>query len=95
MANPNGRKGAQFETDVMRWLRDNEAVAERLTKAGAKDEGDLYVFLKGKTYILELKNRKKLDLPAFWDEAQVEAKELREGKRFGYGTFCLRCSQAS
>ena len=39
MANPNGRKGAQFETDVMRWLRDNNAVAERLTKAGAKDEG--------------------------------------------------------
>jgi hypothetical protein len=36
MANPNGRKGAQFETDVMRWLRDNNAVAERLTKAGAK-----------------------------------------------------------
>jgi hypothetical protein len=51
MANPNGRKGAQFETDVMRWLRDNNAVAERLTKAGAKDEGDLYVFLQGKTYI--------------------------------------------
>jgi hypothetical protein len=23
MANPNGRKGAQFETDVMRWLRDD------------------------------------------------------------------------
>ena len=39
----------------MRWLRENEAIAERLTKAGAKDEGDLYVFLKGKTYILELR----------------------------------------
>lgn len=73
MANPNGRKGAQFETDVMRWFRENEAVAERLTKAGAKDEGDLYVFLQGKTYIMELKNRKKLDLPEFWDEAKIEA----------------------
>jgi Holliday junction resolvase len=80
MANPNGRKGAQFETDVMRWLRENEAVAERLTKAGAKDEGDLYVFLKGKTYILELKNRKKLDLPAFWDEAQVEARNYAKAR---------------
>jgi Holliday junction resolvase len=80
MANPNGRKGAQFETDVMRWLRDNEAVAERLTKAGAKDEGDLYVFMRGKTYILELKNRKKLDLPAFWDEAQVEAKNYAKAR---------------
>ncbi len=80
MANPNGRKGAQFETDVMRWLREHEAVAERLTKAGAKDEGDLYVFLQGKTYVLELKNRKKLDLPAFWDEAQVEAKNYAKAR---------------
>ena len=83
MANPNGRKGAQFETDVMRWLRDNNAVAERLTKAGAKDEGDLYVFLQGKTYIMELKNRKKLDLPAFWDEAQVEAKYYAKARGLG------------
>ena len=80
MANPNGRKGAQFETDVMRWLRENEAIAERLTKAGAKDEGDLFAFLQGKTYILELKNRKKLDLPAFWDEAQVEAKNYAKAR---------------
>ena len=81
MANPNGRKGAQFETDVMHWLRDHEVVAERLTKAGAKDEGDLYVFMQGKTYILELKNRKKLDLPAFWDEAQVEAKNYAKARK--------------
>ena len=80
MANPNGRKGAQFETDVMRWLRKHEAVAERLTKAGAKDEGDMYVFLQGKTYIFELKNRKKLDLPGFWDEAQVEAKNYAKAR---------------
>ena len=80
MANTNGRKGAKFETDVMRWLREHEAVAERLTKAGAKDEGDLYVFLQGKTYIMELKNRKKLDLPAFWDEAQVEAKNYAKAR---------------
>jgi len=79
MANPNGRKGAQYETDVMRWFREHEAVAERLTKAGAKDEGDLYVFLQGKTYIMELKNRKKLDLPAFWDEAQVDSSTRTKG----------------
>jgi Holliday junction resolvase len=83
MANPNGRKGAKFETDVMRWLREHDAVAERLTKAGAKDEGDLYVFLQGKTYIMELKNRKKLDLPAFWDEAQVEAKNYAKARGLG------------
>lgn len=80
MANPNGRKGAQFETDVMKWLRSMGAVAERLTKAGAKDEGDLVAIIAGKTYILELKNRKKIDLPAFWDEAQVEAKNYAKAR---------------
>ena len=80
MANPNGRKGAQFETDVMKWLRSMGAVAERLTKAGAKDEGDIVAIVCGKTYVLELKNRKKLDLPAFWDEAQVEAKNYAKAR---------------
>ncbi len=73
MANPNGRKGALFETDVMRWLRSVGAIAERLTKAGSKDEGDIVCIVAGKTYILELKNRKSISLPAFWDEAITEA----------------------
>ena len=73
MANPNGRKGSQFETDVMKWLRKMGAMAERLTKAGAKDEGDMDCIVAGRTYILELKNRKSLSLPEFWKEAQVEA----------------------
>jgi len=73
MANPNGRKGSQFETDVMKWLRKMGAMAERLTKAGAKDEGDMVCIVSGQTYILELKNRKSLSLPEFWREAQVEA----------------------
>ena len=46
---------------------------ERLTKAGSKDEGDLVVIAAGATFILELKNRKKLDLGVFWNEATVEA----------------------
>ncbi len=54
MANKNGRKGSQFETDVMKWLRNAGAMAERLTKAGAKDEGDMVVIISGETYILEL-----------------------------------------
>ena len=47
MANKNGRKGSQFETDVMKWLRNAGAMAERLTKAGAKDEGDMVVIISG------------------------------------------------
>jgi Holliday junction resolvase len=49
VANPNGRKGAQFETDVMKWLRKMGAMAERLTKAGAKDEGDMVVMIAGQS----------------------------------------------
>jgi hypothetical protein len=73
MSSENKRKGSQFETDVMKWLRNMGAFAERLSKAGAKDEGDIVAIVAGQTYILELKNRKKIDLPAFWSEAQVEA----------------------
>ena len=74
MANPNGRKGALFETSVMKWLRDRGVSAERLSKAGSADEGDLVCVVANKTYIFELKNRKAITLPAFWDEAITEAK---------------------
>ena len=83
MANPNGRKGSQFETDVMKWLRKMGATAERLTKAGAKDEGDMVVIISGETYILELKNRQTLSLPEFWREAQVEALNYAKARDLG------------
>ena len=80
MANPNGRKGALFETDVMRWLRSVGAIAEKLSKAGSKDEGDIVCIVAGKTYILELKNRKSISLPAFWDEAITEAENYAKAR---------------
>ena len=84
MANPNGRKGSKFETDVLKWLRLTKGVlAERLTKAGAKDEGDLVVIISGKTFIFELKNRATLSLPEFWREAQVEALNYARARGIG------------
>ena len=84
MSSANKRKGAKFETDVLKWLRENEHLAERLSKAGAKDEGDVVVFGAGHLpYILELKNRQKLDLPAFWEEAQVEAVNYAKARGIG------------
>ena len=83
MANKNGRKGSQFETDVMKWLRGAGVIAERLTKAGAKDEGDMVVIISGETYILELKNRQTLSLPEFWREAQVEALNYAKARGLG------------
>jgi Holliday junction resolvase len=80
MVNVNGRKGALFETAVMKWLRFQGLIVERLSKAGAKDEGDLVVIAAGSTYILELKNRAKLDLPTFWNEAVVEASNYADAR---------------
>jgi hypothetical protein len=80
MANPNGRKGAQFETDVMRWLRSAGAFCEKLALAGKADEGDLVAIIGGKQYILELKNRKTISLPEFWREAEVEAENYAKAR---------------
>ena len=79
----NQRLGSQFETDVMKWLRKCGVIAERLTKAGAKDEGDIVTVIAGETYILELKNRATLSLPEFWREAQVEALNYAKARGLG------------
>ena len=73
MANPNGRKGNGFEIGVLKWLRSRGVFAERLRLAGKNDEGDIVAIIAGKTYVLELKNRKSISLPTFWDEARKEA----------------------
>jgi hypothetical protein len=69
----NKAKGSKFETDVMKYLRKLGHFAERLAKAGANDEGDIVTIIAGQTYILECKNRKSINLPQFWAEAQTEA----------------------
>lgn len=73
MSSYNKAKGAKFETDVMKFIRSLGHFCERLAKAGSNDEGDIVTIIAGQTYILELKNRKTLNLPAFWDEATSEA----------------------
>lgn len=77
-------KGAVFETGIVKLLRSVKGFfVERLTKAGSKDEGDIVCVVAGKTYILELKNVKKLDLPQFWREAQVEAVNYANARGIG------------
>ena len=84
MGSANKRKGAQFETDVLKWLRAEGFSAERLSKAGAKDEGDVVLFdTSHSPNILELKNRQKLDLPAYWEEAQVESRNYAKARGIG------------
>ena len=80
MANPNGRKGSAFEIGVLKWLRSRGVSAERLRLSGMRDEGDVVAFIAGKTYVLELKNRKSISLPSFWDEACKEAENYAKAR---------------
>ena len=85
MASPkyNKAKGAAFEIDVMKWFRKAGVFAERLRLAGKDDEGDLVCVVAGKTYILELKNTARLDLPEFWRQAEVEALNYAKARGIG------------
>jgi Holliday junction resolvase len=85
MSNPkyNKLKGAAFEIDVMKWLRSMGQVADRLRLAGKDDEGDLVCVVAGQTYILELKNTARLNLPEFWREAEVEALNYAKARGIG------------
>lgn len=89
MTNPsyNKAKGAKYEIDVMKLFRSLGHLAERLRLAGKDDEGDLVCVIAGQTYILELKNRKTINLSEFWSEAQVEA--LNYAKARGKGEVPL------
>ncbi len=80
MSSYNKAKGSKFETDVMKYLRKLGHFAERLAKAGASDEGDIVTIIAGQTYILECKNRKKIDLPQFWKEAEKEANNYAKAR---------------
>lgn len=80
MSTYNKAKGSKFEVDVMKYIRKLGHFAERLAKAGASDEGDIVTIIAGQTYILECKNRKKIDLPAFWKEAQREAENYAKAR---------------
>ena len=81
MSTYNKAKGSKFETDVMKYIRSLGHFAERLAKAGANDEGDIVAIIDGKRFILECKNRKKIDLPAFWAEAKKEAENYAKTRR--------------
>ena len=61
-AKANKRKGAAFEIDIVQFLRDKFLHAERLTKAGKDDEGDVVVRVKDLAVVLECKNEKSIDL---------------------------------
>ena len=78
-------RGANFESDIRDWFRARGYDAERLARAGAKDEGDVVVktdFL-GSIGIIECKApgaNGKITLSGWTTEAQVEATHYAEAR---------------
>lgn len=72
------RAGAQFETDVVGYLRERGLSADRLAKAGKLDEGDVVFEADNIVVVAELKVRRDknsaLNLGAWLAEAEVEGK---------------------
>lgn len=74
MSNPNGKKGAAFESQVVRYLQGTLGRSiERRVKHGIHDMGDVSgIYIDGKPCVLELKNHKKMELPEWLQEAETE-----------------------
>jgi hypothetical protein len=78
-------RGAGFEVDARDWFRSHGYDAERLARAGAKDEGDVAIradFL-GSIGVLECKAPgagNSIDLSGWTKEAQIEATHYAEAR---------------
>jgi Holliday junction resolvase len=78
-------RGATFETDIRDWFRSRGYDAERLARAGAKDEGDVAVRADffGSIGILECKAPgagNAISLSGWTKEAQTEATHYAEAR---------------
>jgi hypothetical protein len=74
MSAANKAKGTRFETDIVDWIRDNAPLlrAERLPRAGAKDEGDVAITFPCGVLVVEAKNHKAWSLSDWLRQAREE-----------------------
>lgn len=84
MSTANKRKGARFETDLLKFLRLEGFDTERLRLAGRDDEGDLALKVGGLVHVLEAKNTQRLDLAGWVKEAEREALNYRKHRDLDY-----------
>ena len=79
MANPSGRKGAAWETEVERYLADIFPSVERRVKNGRWDRGDISGI---PNVVIEAKAERVIDLPGYLRELEVE--KVNAGADFGF-----------
>ena len=79
MANPSGRKGADWEQKVADYLKEAFPLAERRVKNGRYDRGDT----SGVPNVcIECKAERSIDLPGYLGELDVE--QANADARFGF-----------
>ena len=79
MANPSGRRGADWEQKVADYLKEAFPLAERRVKNGRYDRGDT----SGVPNVcIEAKAERSIDLPGYLDELEVE--QANADARFGF-----------
>ena len=90
MANPSKQKGTRFESQLVDYLNGAGLCAERKALHGSADEGDIRASHGFNTLCIEAKNRKRVLLAQWFDEAEREAEAAGEVPvlvihRDGYG----------
>lgn len=74
MSAANKAKGSRFESEVCDALQSRGVRAKRLPRTGAKDIGDAaFPLTNGGSVVLEIKNRKSINLSGYIEEALVES----------------------
>lgn len=73
MSAANKAKGSRYESEVCDALQGAGVKAKRLPRTGAHDIGDAAFPVNGGTVVLELKNRREINLAQFVAEALVES----------------------
>jgi len=70
----NKAKGSRYENDLVEWIRENAPLlrAERLPRAGAKDEGDVAITFPSGVLVVEAKNHKEFAFSDWLRQARDE-----------------------
>lgn len=90
MSAANKAKGTRFESEVADYLQSQGVDAKRLPRTGVKDIGDIAFPLKsGATVVVEAKNRAKMDLPTFLEEAAIESSQYLDKYPAANATYPL------
>lgn len=79
MVSSSKAKGSAYERLVREYLRDADMHVEHLRLNGTDDMGDLYV--AGRDAVLELKAVKRIMLPEFLRQAELEAGNYAKAHR--------------